>query len=466
MNGSKPPLKAHQQENVDWIRRVERGLLADEPGLGKSRSAIEATKGAEKVLIIAPNLVLKTGVWDDEVEMWGYDDTRYITASYHDLNVRKPTGNGTGRRPVKVLDPGVKGHFDAVIVDEAHYIKGIDSKWTWAVKQIARNCDMFLPMTGTPIPNWSHEIFTLLQDIYPEEGKIGNQFGSFWRWAEEWFNVTPNPHNPRAKILHDLKGCTPKCMQRDADDPCEHHVAFARGNFGDRYMRHLRADHLDLPAIVYNDINTPMGLDARRMYQDLKKNFATEVNGNDVLAWSQGAKNVLLDKLTTSPWLLSKDGPPRGGKFELLREDLRNRTRPTLVLAHYRDSVEGAAAVGASVGARTAYIHGGTTDLQNARTVRDFKAGKLDVLVGSLETLAEGLTLTVADTAIFLERSYKPSRNTQATFRIYRMGQEKEVEIRRYLTPNSVDMGKEELLATKNDRAMRTLTAADYLRVA
>lgn len=83
-----------------------------------------------------------------------------------------------------------------------------------------------------------------------------------------------------------------------------------------------------------------------------------------------------------------------------------------------------------------------------------------------METLAEGLTLTIADTAIFLERSYKPSRNTQATFRIYRMGQDKAVTIKRYLTPNSVDTGKEELLATKNDRAMRTLTAADYLRVA
>ena len=175
---------------------------------------------------------------------------------------------------------------------------------------------------------------------------------------------------------------------------------------------------------------------------------------------------MLLDKLTTSPWLLSKDGPPRGGKFETLREDLRHRTRPTLVLAHYRDSVEAAASVGSSVGARTAYIHGGTTDRQNAEVVRAFKSGRLDVLVGSLETLAEGLTLTIADTAIFLERSYKPSRNTQATFRIYRMGQDKAVTIKRYLTPNSVDTGKEELLATKNDRAMRTLTAADYLRVA
>lgn len=122
--------------------------------------------------------------------------------------------------------------------------------------------------------------------------------------------------------------------------------------------------------------------------------------------------------------------------------------------------------VAKSVGSSAGFIHGGTTDKQNAKTIRDFKAGKLDVLVGSLETLAEGLTLTIADTAIFLERSYKPSRNTQATYRIHRLGQEKECTIKRYLTPNTVDSGKEELLNTKTDRQMRTLSAAALLRVA
>lgn len=175
---------------------------------------------------------------------------------------------------------------------------------------------------------------------------------------------------------------------------------------------------------------------------------------------------MMLDKMTTSPWLLHKEGEPHGGKFERLRADVQKRTAPTLVFAHYRDSVEAAARVAESVGARAGFIHGGTSERQNAAMVRDFKRGRIDVLAGSLETLSEGLTLTVADQGIFLERSYKPSRNTQATYRIYRMGQDKAVTIRRYLTPDSVDMGKEELLQVKTDHQMRTLSAADLLRVA
>jgi len=474
----KPPLKEFQRENVEWIQREKRGLLADEPGLGKSRSALEGFRGTGRILIVAPSLVLQTGVWHEEVEKWGDDDCEYHAVPYSQLNARPHAKDKYGKlrytktgspiyQPVKRLNKDWRGHWDAVIVDEAHYIKGRDTKWTWAVKELARNTDNLILLTGTPIPNWAHEVFTLLQTIYPEEGKRGHEFlGSFWRWAERWFDCSPTFHSRGNPVVGDLLGCTPACLRRDPNDPCEHYRKFAEANFGPKYMRHLRADHLDLPPIQYVDTPAPMEPAVKRAYRELKKDFATDIGPHEVLAWSNGAKNVMLDKMTTSPWLLHKEGEPGGGKLELLRSDLRERTQPTLVLAHYRDSVEAAARVGSSVGARTAYIHGGTTDRQNANAVRDFKAGKLDVLVGSLETLAEGLTLTVADTAIFLERSYKPSRNVQATFRVYRMGQQKAVTIQRYITPHSIDSGKEELLNTKTDHQMRVLSAADFVRFA
>lgn len=462
----KPPLKEYQRENVDWIRRVGRGLLADEPGLGKSRSALEGFAGADRVLIIAPTLVVDSGVWHDEVERWGDDSTEYHLGTFTSLNVRKRTGNGTGTKPVSLLRDEFKGHWDAVIVDEAHYIKGRSTSWTWAVEQIAKNSDQALLMTGTPIPNWAHEVFTLLRAIHPEEAKRGGKYGSFWRWAEEWFDTSPTRFSNGNPVVGEMLACTPKCLRRNADDPCEHYRAFAAANFGERYMRHLRDDHLDLPPLKFIDIPTPMDLDTRRAYRELKKEFATTIEDNEILAWSQGAKNVALDKLTTSPWLLHKEGEPRGGKFEQLREDLSNRDRPTLVLAHYRDSVEAAGRIAESIGARVGFIHGGTSDKQNATVVKKFKAGKLDVLAGSLETLAEGLTLTVADQAIFLERSFKPSRNTQATYRIHRLGQDKECLVKRYITPSSVDQNKEKLLLTKTDRQMRTLSAAEFVRIA
>lgn len=440
--------------------------MADEPGLGKSRSALEGLEGASRILIVAPSLVLQAGVWHDEVERWGSDDTRYYVAPYSQLNRRVKTGKGSGTKPVNALREEWRGHWDAVIVDEAHYIKGRDTSWTWAVQQLSKNCDSLLLMTGTPIPNWAHEVFTLLRAINPEEAGRGEALGSFWRWAAEWFDTSPNRYSNGRPAIGSMVACTPQCSLRDPSDPCEHYRAFAVANFGERYMRHLRADHLDLPPLRFDDRDTPLDRETRAAYRELKNDFATSINGSSVLAWSQGAKNVMLDKMTTSPWLLNKEGEPRGGKFDQLYDDLAGRGgAPTLVLAHYRDTVEGCARVAELAGARTAFVHGGTTDKQNATNVRAFKAGKLDVLVGSLETLAEGLTLTVADTAIFVERSFKPSRNVQATYRIHRMGQDKECVVRRYITPGTVDSKKEALLNAKTDHQMRTLTAAEFAKL-
>lgn len=458
------PFLDHQRENIDWIRKVKRGLLADEPGLGKSRSALEGLAGAERVLIVAPSLVLTAGVWHEEVERWGDDDTKYYVAPYSKLNRVKPGPNG-GLKPVNALRPEWKEHWDAIIVDEAHYIKGRDSHRTWAVKELSKMCDYLLLMTGTPIPNWAHEVFTLLQAIEPEEAKRGETLGSFWRWAGQYFDTSPTLHSRGKPAIGRMRACIPACELRDPDDPCDHYLRFAVENFGARYMRHLRADCLDLPALSTVDVNTPLDAETAASYRSLKKDFAATIDGQAVLAWSQGSMNVLLDKMTTSPWLIHKEGEPRGGKFDRLYNDLTRRSSPTLVLAHYRDSVEACVRVAQRAGARASYIHGGTTDKQVASRVRDFKTGALDVLVGSLETLAEGLTLTIADEAIFVERSYKPSRNTQATYRIHRMGQDKACTIRRYITPNTVDYNKEKLLRAKNDHQMRTLTAAEYAKL-
>lgn len=470
------PRKAHQDADIEWIHRVGRGLLANEPGTGKSRSAIEAFDGGNN-LVIAPNLVIEGGTWRDEIEKWSNHPEKWQIVPYSMLNARQWSGalkpgwptigpaevpNFSGTTPVQSLRPELGGEYDAVVVDEAHYTKGRKTSWTWAAQQIAKRSSSLLEMTGTPMPNWSHELFTLLQAIYPEEAARTKRFGAYWRWVEEWFMVTPSKHNAQAKVIGDLLACRAACYQRPAWDPCEHYTEFAVANLGERYRRVLRDDCLDLPPLTEQNVDTPMDAVQRRLYRELRDDFITTYRGEEVVAWSQGAKNVLLDRVTTSPWCVDPQGPAKGGKFEALRFDLEGRSRPTLVLAHYRTSVEGCADVARQVGASAGYIHGGVSDRDSGRLVRQFQSGQLDVLVGSLETLAEGLTLTRADMAIFVESSYKPSRNTQAKYRIHRLGQEHPCLIRHYRTPGTVDARKHELLAIKNDRQMRTLTAAQF----
>lgn len=463
---SNPPLLAHQQEAIDWIHRVGRGLLADEPGLGKSRVAIEAFDGG-RVLVVAPSLVITGGTWSDELAKWAKHPDQFTVAPYSQLNERlKGSPNfGSKKYPKYRLRDEFKGKWDALIVDEAHYTKGRSTSWTWAVEEIAKNSGSLLELTGTPMPNWAHELFTILRALHPLEAKPGGRFGSYHRWVDQWFFQTPNHFNPKAKDIHGLLACGTRrgCLDRPANDPCQHWVEFATENLGERYLRRLRDGVLDLPPLTETTVHVPMDTAQARMYRELKKDYLTNTqSGLEVVAWTPGSRNVMLDRVTTSPWFLDPTGEPTGGKLDRLRFDLDNRSRPTLVLAHYRESVEACGRVAESVGARTGLVHGGVSKNDKGRAIEDFKRGRSDVLVGSLETLAEGLTLTAADMVVFVEKSYKPSRNEQALRRIHRIGQERPVTALDYVTPGTVDEKKRDLLSSKTDQQMRVLTAAQF----
>ena len=463
---NRPPLYPYQAEGVDRARAESRLLLADEPGLGKTRQAIEAFDGG-KVLIVAPRLILESGVWDDEISRWSDHPELYVQAAYTELNQRVKTGKtASSTRPIDKVKPEFVGPWDAVVLDEAHYVKGRSTTWTVAADRIARRSDALLALTGTPMPNWAHEVFTLLQMLYPQDAKPGGRLGSYHRWLKEWFVIEPNPYSsrPGTGTPRGLLACGNRreCLNRPAHDPCGHWLQFTEANLGSKFLRRMRDDVLDeLPPLTKQVVEVPLDASGRRMYRELKKAWLTESHeGNEVVAWTLGSRNVLLDRMTTSPWFLDPVGEPSGGKLERLRFDLSSRSRPTLVLAHYRDSVEACARVAESVGARTGYIHGGVRDA--GRVVRSFKSGQLDVLVGSLETVSEGLTLTQADMAIFVERSYKPSRNEQAMRRVHRIGQTRPVSVLDYVTPGTEDSNKRGLLALKTDVQMRALTAAQF----
>ena len=462
------PLRPYQAGGVEFLRSRPRSFLGDEPGLGKSRQLIEASQG--DTLVVAPAMVLDGGTWDEEIERWADDPSRFTTVSYSGTTLREKVGRG--HRPSKTLIPQVDRHWDTLILDEAHYVKNGRATRTEAVVKIARKSDRVMLASGTPIPNWPQELFTLLQILHPKEAKPGQRYGSRWRWIEQWFDTRPNHYNPRATDVVGLAGCTEICGERPATDPCEHYMAFAAENLDGVFLQRLRDEVLtDLPPLTEQTIEVRMTPEQGKIYRQIKTKFAAMVDDDPVVAWSSAAKHVMLDRATTGIGVMMDEPTAKhSGKLDRLRFDLEQRDRPTLVVAHYQASVEAAAAVARETGRRAVTVHGGISRSVRGKAVQDFKDGKVDVLVGSLETIAEGLTLTQADMVIFLEQSYKPSRNQQALRRIHRLGQTRPCVALNYVCVTergnpTIDGGKRTLLQTKTDLQMRTLTAAQLLAV-
>lgn len=454
-----PPARPYQVEGVRWLQSGRpRKLLADEPGLGKSRQLIEASEG--RTLVVAPAMVLDGGTWRDEVARWADDPDRFTTVSYSMLNAREKTSKG-GTKPIDALRDEYAGHWDTVILDEAHYVKGRKTSWTNAARKL--QSDRMYLATGTPFPNWAHEMFVPLQLIYPEESKSGQRFGSYWRWASEWFDTTPTRWSRGMPSVGEMLACRPACFDLPPYDPCEHYKQFAAANLGNNFLQRLRDDVLtELPPLTEVVVETPMVPAQAKVWNALKKDFvAWAEDGREVAAWTESALHVKLDMLSSG--LEVVDAGTGSGKFDRMLMDLENRARPALVVAHYKKTLHAAARIAQErLKLRVRVVDGGTPRGERRTAIEDFKAGRVDVLFGSLATIAEGLTLTVADMIIFLEKSFLPSRNIQAMRRIHRLGQDRPVTALFYKTPK-IDDGKWQLVDTKTDRQIRTMRAAELI---
>jgi len=448
----------HQIEGIDWMRPIERTLLADEAGLGKTAQLLKVAQ--EPCLIVAPAMVLDAGVWDDEIELWapGIEATQ---VPYSSLAQRGPRGtvprdsNGFPKTPPK---PEYRGKYRTLILDEAHYIKGRKTSWSNAVLEL--DADEWRLATGTPIPNWADEAFMPLRALYPEERKAGREFGSYWRWAKKWFHVGEGRFGNREvgelRTAEHIAQCRdPDCRER----PPVTWEDFRFWNWGEVMRRCLREDVLkELPPLTIQEWRTPMVTAQAKAYKDLKKDYMAELDSGEVIdVWSDPGKLVKLAQIATG---LEVVGGKGSGKLNALRAILEDRPSPKLVVAHFNKSVEACADAAREVGRTVAVLHGPTPKAQRREAIRAFQRGEASVLCAGIELIREGLTLHQggADEVIRVERAWAPYKNEQVIRRLHRIGVTRPVTVTDLVTPDTTDERVLELLEHKTEQQIRALT--------
>jgi SNF2 family DNA or RNA helicase len=448
-------LMEHQTTGIEWLRRTPRALLADEPGLGKSAQALLAA--TEPLLIVSPAML--HGTWQDEVARWRPDIGR-TWVSYSSLCARE------GHKVIAEPREQYRCKWGTIIFDEAHYLKSRKAKWTKAAIDLATRTDNLVMLTGTPIPNWAHELYIPLRLMHQ---KGDTDFSSYWRWVERYFTWWTPPYG--GENYRQIGGLKAGISWED----------FAEENDLDRLMmRRLRDEVLkDLPALTEQTVVVPMTTAQRKAYDELKKDYFTFVAesagvgdgeaGTEVAAFSDGGLHIKLAKVTTGlPTLV--DEPEMlvararvSCKIDALRELLEEREgSPVVVFCHFRSTAQCIELLGQNLGRRTGLIMGGVPQAQRNEMVRSFQCGDIDLLVGTLGTLAEGVTLTRSSTCIFVERSWVPNKNEQAMRRLHRIGQTAPVSVIYIVTQDSLDQRILALLTAKTHQQMQALSAADF----
>jgi len=171
------------------------GILADEMGLGKTIQTIsflaflrEFKKVKGPHLIIVPKSTVPN--WMKEFEKWcpvfkvvnliaRKEEREKIIAeriSKKDFDVVVTTFEGARICMSNLM----KFQWEYVIVDEAHKIKNEDSQISQKLRTFKSNYRLLI--TGTPLQNVLHELWSLLNYLLPEVFSSSADF-------DEWFNL-------------------------------------------------------------------------------------------------------------------------------------------------------------------------------------------------------------------------------------------------------------------------------------
>lgn len=169
-----------QKSDVEYALARPNTLIGDEPGLGKTPTAICIANemGAKRVLVICPAAIRLQ--WVRRIQEWTTMRYPYhIHTILHSRHGVHPTAEWTIvsydlAHTVSIGRRLADGAYDLIIIDEAHYLKTVDTKRTRAIfgggatrsfAPLIERADHVLALTGTPLPNRPREAYTLARGL-------------------------------------------------------------------------------------------------------------------------------------------------------------------------------------------------------------------------------------------------------------------------------------------------------------
>ncbi len=440
-------LRPYQEVGYTWLKKMEElsfgACLADDMGLGKTVQVIaflEAMRreGKKKALLLVPASLL--GNWSKEMDKFAPDLTKRILHS----------SSGTGALDLDPEDAnflymttyGMAGKIDALreipwdllVIDEAQAIKNPSTKQTKAVKAIG--AQMRVALTGTPIENQLMDLWSLFDFL--NKGLLGS--------PEEF-----------------------KTLMRDLDSG-EETYGRLRKLINPFLLRRLKTDERiikDLPEKMEMIQYTELSKKQITLYKKLLKDLEGNIEGQEGIK-IRGAIFAYLMKFKQicnhpDQYLgLEAFKEADSGKFLQLRslaETIHEKREKVLVFTQFREMTEPLSDYLFEIfGKRGFVLHGGTSIKRRTEMVTEFNENEnIPYMVLSLKAGGVGLNLTGANHVIHFDRWWNPAVEDQATDRVFRIGQKKDVMVYKFVTKGTLEEKIHDIITGKKALANELL---------
>jgi len=470
-----PGLYPFQQDGVQFLTRQFQGLLADEMGTGKTVQMLSTlrTLHTHYTLVVCTNSMKHK--WAAEADIWypeaqtfvvegtpakkdqiistayaaGDTDPVIVIVNYESLrSLTKLAGFGSLRVTDKEAKPGPLNliPWEAVVADEAHRVKDPRSKQTRALWGVSRDAPYRYALTGTPVVNNPDDLWTIMHFVDHKEWPSRNAF------RERYCLMYSNPHGG-----YENMGVRPD-MQPELQAILQY-----------RLLRRTKAEVLpDLPAKTYDMRPLPLTPEQAKVYAALREDMLAQLDDGLLVVTDPLILAGKLRQVACAMPVLDGDGGVASlrtpsNKIDALLELIEDSTGPLVVFAESRKLIELAAAC-VPEDLLFGTITGKDAPADRERTVQRFQAGALDIVLCTTGAGAEGITLTAADTLVFLQQSWSNVANKQAEDRIHRIGQESPVQIITFISEGTIEEAVYEVTREKEDRLQEVVRDPEWLR--
>ncbi|GAA2785818.1 DEAD/DEAH box helicase [Kitasatospora sp. CM 4170] len=436
-------LRPYQRRGLAWLDALGRlglgAVLADDMGLGKTVQtlallALEQQRGATgPTLLVCPMSLV--GNWQREAARFAPGLRVHV---HHGADRSAPdrsadlviTTYGLVQRDAAELRAI---RWRRIVADEAQHIKNPAARQSRALRSLRSGPRIAL--TGTPVENRLAELHAVLDFANP------GLFGSAESFKERFSIPVEQAGSVEAAArLRRLSG--PFLLRRSKSDP---QIA------------------QDLPAKQEFTVHCSLTAEQAGLYRAVVADLLERLRGMRGVE-RKGAVLAAIGRLKqvcNHPAQLLHDGTAvagRSGKVERLVEVLEEALAEgdrALVFTQYAEF--GAMLqphLRERLGEDVPYLHGGVPKGRRDELVERFqRPDGARVFLLSLRAGGTGLNLSAANQVIHLDRWWNPAVEDQATDRAHRIGQRRDVQVRRLVCVGTVEERIDELLAAKRGLA-------------
>ena len=446
-------LRPYQERGLAWLSFLSAlglgAVLADDMGLGKTVQllALLATERAAVTDRPAPTLMVcpmsLVGNWQREAARFGPDLVVYVhhggdRLTGAELREAAQTADlviTTYALAARDRDALAEISWGRVVCDEAQNVKNSVTRQARAVRSLPAAGRIAL--TGTPVENHLGELWSIMEFTNP--GLLGSAAGFRERFAVP--------------------------IERHGDEQATAELRRLTGPF---VLRRLKTDTSiisDLPDKLEIKVWCNLTTEQASLYQATVDDMLARIEDSEGME-RRGlvlATMAKLKQVCNHPAHLLRDGSRlagRSGKLARLEEILAEVLAEGDKALCFTQYAEFGALLQPYLSARldcpVLYLHGSTPKgLRDSLVARFQDSDEPAVFLLSLKAGGTGLNLTAANHVIHVDRWWNPAVEDQATDRAFRIGQRKNVQVRKFVCVGTLEERIDAMIEEKKALAER-----------